>query len=193
MDARTCRAWVVGIGLVMWMGGTEAAGAGQGVPPDAAPQATTRVRPLRRDDRRVAALLQDAPLRSPTVAGLLASIERSDVLVSVELREPLPNRSGQLTMVSASHGYRYLLVSLDSRNRGDEWIGWLGHELMHALEVAGAPDVQDAGSMRRFFARIACTGSADAGFETTAAIEAGHTVRAEVWRTASGQREARRQ
>ena len=137
-------------------------------------------------------MLQEAPLRSPTVARLLAAIEQSDVLVWVELQEPIPNRSGQLTMVSASHGYRYLLLSLDSRTRGDERIGWLGHELMHALEVAGAPDVQDAASMRRFFARIACTGSADGGFETTAAIEADHTVRADVWRTASDQREAGR-
>jgi hypothetical protein len=190
MDARTCRRLVVGIGLAMWMGGgADLAGAGQDAGVEATPLATTRVRPLRPDDRRVAALLQEAPLRSPTVARLLAAIERSDVVVRVELREPIPNRSGQLTMVSAGHGYRFLLVSLDSRNMGDERIGWLGHELMHALEVAGAPDVQDADSMRRFFARIASTGNAGAGFETTAAIDAGHAVRAEVWRTASGGRQ----
>jgi hypothetical protein len=190
MDARTCQAWVVGIGLAVWMGGVaDLAGAGQDAGVEATPLATTRVRPLRPDDRRVAALLQEAPLRSQTVDKLLAAIERSDVLVWVELREPLPNRSGQLTMVSAGHGYRYLLVSLDSRNMGDERIGWLGHELMHALEVAGAPDVQDAASLRRFFARIACTGDSDRGFETTAAIDAGHAVRADVWRTAPGGRQ----
>jgi hypothetical protein len=72
---------------------------------------------------------------------------------------------------------------------GDDRIAWLGHELTHALEVSGAPDVQDTASMRRFFARIACTGNADAGFETTAAINAGHAVRAEVWRTTSAQRD----
>ena len=193
MDARTCWGWVAGIGLALGMGGAaDPVGAGQGVVADAPTQATTHVRPLRRDDRRVAALLQEAPLRSPTLARLLAAIEQSDVLVWVELQEPIPNRSGQLTMISASHGYRYLLVSLDSRNMGDQRIAWLGHELMHALEVAGAAEVQDAGSMRRFFARIACAGSAGVGFETTAAIEAGDTVRTEVWRTASGQREAGR-
>jgi hypothetical protein len=200
VESRICRASAAVAGLALWLargtapvwagqtgvaaGGAVAARAGQSSGGAEDRPATSHVRPLRRD-RRVEALLREAPERSQTVARLLAVLERSDVVVWVELREPIPNRSGQLTMISANHGYRYLAASLDSRNVGDDLVAWLGHELMHAVEVAGAPDVQDAGSMKRFFARIACSTDAAGGFETTAAVDAGRAVRAEVWHAAS--------
>jgi hypothetical protein len=143
-------------------------------------------------DRRVVALLREAPRRSATLAALTAALDQADVVVWVDLQDSLPNRSGRLTLISAAHGYRYLALSLDARNLGDDRIGWLGHELTHALEVARAPEVQDASSMRRFFSRIACTKGPDGDFETSAAVDAGHVIRAEVSRTASTWRESGR-
>jgi hypothetical protein len=187
MDAGTWMGHLVGAGLVAcWGTGTFAQDvavrpAGIDAPAPPAPH----VRPARGDDRRVLALLREAPLRSPTLAGLVAALDETDVVVLVDIQDSLPNRSGRLTLISATRVYRYLALSVDGRNLGDDQIGWLGHELMHALEAARAPEVQDAASMRRFFSRIACTRDSDGGFETTAAVDAGHAVRAEVTRTRS--------
>jgi hypothetical protein len=155
--------------------------------------AVPHVRPARVGQRRVEALLREAPRRSATVASLLEAIQRSDVVVWVDLREPLANRSGRLTLISANHGYRYLALVLDSRNLGDELIGWLGHELMHVVEVARVPDVRDAATMRQLFSRIACWEEPGrGGFETAAAISTRQIVRAEVAQTPSSWRESER-
>jgi len=50
-------------------------------------------------------------------------------------------------------------------------LGWLGHELQHAVEVASAPDVREDGSLERFYRRIGNPQPAQAPtFETSDSV-----------------------
>jgi len=66
----------------------------------------------------------------------------------------------------------------------DERIAVLAHELQHVVEVAGAPDVVDPDSMRRFFRRIGyLVNSTGNRYETRAAQQIEHRVRQEITRS----------
>ena len=84
----------------------------------------------------------------------------SDLIVYVS-RTPLDGTlCGALRFVGAgANGGRYLLIELND-GRGDDLdalsdrlagIATLAHELQHALEVAGATDVQDLASFEAFY------------------------------------------
>jgi len=50
-------------------------------------------------------------------------------------------------------------------------LGWLGHELQHAVEVASAPDVREDGSLERLYRRIGNPQPAQAPtFETSDSV-----------------------
>ena len=136
--------------------------------------ATSRIRAL---DEKSAALLQAGNARSATFRLLSEAIERSDLVVYVETRPlPLP---GQLQFVSAMPGGRYLRVSVRVPGVDNDLLPWLAHELWHAVEIAGAPEVRDQVSLVRFYARI------PGGFRTgsTAKMDVMETVQAQKIRT----------
>jgi hypothetical protein len=110
---------------------------------------SSRLRPV---DAKSAGLLRAGCERSRTFRMLVERIEASDLIVHVEARhQALP---GQLQFVSANPGGRYIRVSVRVLGLDDDLIPWLGHELWHAVEIAGAPEVRDRDSLRRFFERI---------------------------------------
>jgi hypothetical protein len=66
-------------------------------------------------------------------------------------------------------------------NRRDDAVGWLGHELQHALEVAAAADVTNEAGLERLYRRIGRLQVHQVSrFETDAAVRAGEQVLAEV-------------
>jgi hypothetical protein len=97
-------------------------------------------------------VIQQAMERSPTANGLIACVQRSDVIVYVEVARFLDVT--MMRFVGRGPSVRYLLISLSARTTDDERVVLLGHELRHACEVAAAPEVQDSTSMRQFFERI---------------------------------------
>ncbi|MEO8359496.1 MAG: hypothetical protein ABI672_05655 [Vicinamibacteria bacterium] len=138
-------------------------------------------------------LLTEAAERSPLVTTLLQDLERTDVVVY--LADMLPGRpadpSSYLTFLSKEGATRYLMIRIDAwKVTRFERICLLGHELQHALEVAGAPDVLDAESLATLYRRIGWE-SGQNRFETTAARSMGYQVKAQLFSTMSkGSRKA---
>ena len=114
-----------------------------------APSATSR---LRAPDEKSAALLQAGNARSATFRRLTQVIERSDLVVYVQTHQL--NLPGQLQFVSATPGGRYLRVSVRVPGLDNDLVPWLAHELWHAVEVAGAPEIKDGVSLVRYYERL---------------------------------------
>ena len=87
--------------------------------------------------------------RSATFRAIVETIEHSDLIVYVETRAiRLP---GQLQLVAATPGCRHIRISVRAPGLDTEQVAWLGHELWHAVELAGAPEVRDQTSLLRFY------------------------------------------
>jgi hypothetical protein len=138
----------------------------------------SRVRCL---DDTSADLLAHALDASPTVTRLVDSLESSDLIVMIRAGSPLSRLAAETQLLSATRGARYVLVEIRRFATEGELIGRLGHELQHANEIARAPEVRDAASLRALFARIGHpTAAVEDGYETEAAQEAGREVMREV-------------
>jgi len=175
-------------------GASDAAGAAPGRPsesggpalssqggPDAVVAPSPAVRPLNRDAER---LLAEARRRSPTIARLLSALDASDLVVYLDVRLMPRCRTGRLRLVASNGPRRFVKVDVSATARWDEALGWLGHELQHAVEVASAPDVRDDGSLERFYRRIGNPQPAQAStFETEEAIKVRAQVLAELARS----------
>jgi hypothetical protein len=127
-------------------------------------------------------LLDMAIERSLAIRSFVERLERSDVVVYLQLPgsfESLDSVS-HLTFVSFAAGTRYLLVQIDPwRTASDARIVLLGHELYHALEIAQEPSVWDALTLRALYRRIGHEHNTG-HFETESARMAGRRVRAEL-------------
>jgi hypothetical protein len=143
-QARGASRWLGCVLLATTLGCHEAAGQGAVVS-----GRTSRLRPL---DQKAAALLQAGIERSATFGRLVETLERSDLIVHIETRH-LPLH-GRLQFVFATPSDRYLRVSIHELGRENDVVSWLAHELQHAVEIAGAREVTNQTSLRRFYERI---------------------------------------
>jgi hypothetical protein len=162
---------VVGTGDIAAAGG----GAGGGEPGFA----VTHVRCMSRDAR---GLLNLALSRSPVIRSLVERLERSDVVVYLQLPGDSNPQStvAQLTFVGFAAGTRYLLVQIDPwRTIPLERLALLGHEFHHALEIAQEPGVRDTMTLRALYRRIGHE-YGRGQFETEPARIAGRRVQAEL-------------
>ena len=145
------------------------------------PAPVPRARPL---SENAADLLEEARERSSIVAALLDELEATDVIVYVtDVVSPSVNGPlSHMVYLTNDAVSRYLLVRIDHwRVSPSERIALLGHELQHALEVAGAPDVRDSLGLKRLYKRIGWESQKDR-FESEAAKAVGHRVRSELQR-----------
>jgi hypothetical protein len=131
-------------------------------------------------DHHARQLLERAVSRSPTVARIVGELERTDVLVWVEMCPPLSGRTGELLLVGTSLKWRYVRIRINRQNLSDELIACLGHELQHALEIASAPRVRDQIALRQLYERIGWAGSAGEPFDSQAARDVRTRVLAEL-------------
>jgi hypothetical protein len=129
-------------------------------------------------------LLVEAQRRSPTVRAQLKALESTDLIVLLELRKSLHVRTGCLQFVRATADFRVVRIAISAKNQLQFQIGWLGHELQHALEVSQAPEVRDDESLARFYERFGrpATCAGRIRYETDAALAAGRRVLEEVTR-----------
>jgi hypothetical protein len=188
--ARAARRQRVAGAVVAVLAGVLVAAAAQGQPAgtgDAAANVAVpapHVRGLRTGAYDGVRLLAEAQEVCPTVRRLLDILQGTDVMVVVEVHDRVLNRTGHLTFMGTQHGTRWLHITLEAGNRRLEQMAWVAHELRHAVEVAGAPDVQDMDGLGRLYARIG-TNLGDGQFETDAAVEAGHQALEEVYKAAA--------
>lgn len=135
------------------------------------------VRAMQKD---AADIVAQGMAQSPTFRRLVNQLERSDVIVYVDLRPDMRDSiGGSLRFLAKSATHRFLRVQL---NRADAplWrVALLGHELQHAVEVAEAGDVGTSEDLRALYHRIGVRTGPDA-YDSTAARDAGYTVRNEL-------------
>jgi hypothetical protein len=137
------------------------------------------------------ALLDDAVRRSSLVRGLLQDLEHTDLVVHVGVKGPDGGASqdpqAHLSFAAAVGRTRYLQIIVCVGRLGP-WdpIPLLGHELQHAIEVAGAPEILDAKSFERFYQRIGWQ-SGSRSFETDLARSTGRRIQEELLWARAGQ------
>jgi hypothetical protein len=133
-----------------------------------------------------AALVQQARARSATIKALVDVLDRSDLVVYVEFQPYLDSATAHTSFLAAFGGHRYLIVSINPRHVAEERIALLGHELQHAVEIAGAPEVRSEETLHRFYRREAWSTGDPRHYETAAAQQAEKMVRRELQVRAAG-------
>lgn len=138
---------------------------------------TARIRPMQETAER---LLIDGTARSPTFRSLVRRLERSDVIVYVELRPDLPSAIGGTTrFLAATATDRLLHIRLNRAHNRSTLISLLGHELRHAVEVADAPGVRSHDSFHMHYQALGVRLS-EGRFDSRAAQQTGQAVHAEL-------------
>jgi hypothetical protein len=169
---RTARHLMVGA-MVTTLAGGERAAVAAGAQTPAVPR-------VRSHHPGIVALIERAAERSKTFRDLVEAINATNGIVYVEEgqcgRHVVKSCVAAVTQTPAN---RILMVKVDIRNADGELMGLIGHELRHAVEILGESSVVDATSMYFLYQRIGRLGTHTA-FETEAAVQAGHAVRAEV-------------
>lgn len=137
-------------------------------------------RHVRTSDPSVRRLLKRGYRNSPTFAGLIARLQRSDVIVYVEDVPRLPGAlDGRMMMLPRVNSYRYVRIQLALRGTPEDSIALLGHELQHAVEVADAIEVHDTDGLQRLYQRIGLRAGPQV-YDTIAAQDTGKIVRREL-------------
>ena len=136
---------------------------------------------------RVVGVINEAAAESETFRGLVDQIGATDGIVYVAegtcghgVRACLLNT---MTMMGPN---RVLRILVDPRKTDREFVGSVGHELQHAVEVFSNPTVRTRSAMVLLFHK---PGTEFTGlFETDAAILAGLAVRGELQARAAAER-----
>jgi hypothetical protein len=161
--------------LLTVSGATRAQSVDEPVPTVGSPNA--RVRGLDPSARHI---LQRAAEGSPTIVRMLGDLESTDLMVGIETAHLPRFLNGEVRVVAATASVRYLRVRLNVPRGDDDLVAVLGHELRHALEIAGMQDVRNASALVSAYQRIGTKGHGDGYYETEAALEAGRTVAKEL-------------
>ena len=138
----------------------------------------SRVRCLDREARK---LLEAAMAVSPTIVRMVTDLQSSDLIVGIET-EVLKKKGlkGDTRVTSAAPAVRHVRIRVGIPDNQSSLIAVLGHELQHAVEIAGAPDVRDAATQRAHYLRIGYEPVGRGYYETEAALETGRQVSSEV-------------
>jgi hypothetical protein len=155
-----------------------------GVAPSTAESAYLLDAPERRV-RAIGTLLRkavtDGLRRSVTFAMMLRALEDSDVIVQIVEARHLPRSTlGRVRLVPGTGPFRFLRIEIGHHARGDELIALIGHELLHAIEIARAPDVRDGPALAQYYRRIGFRSGTAHQFDTHAAITAQRRIRREL-------------
>jgi hypothetical protein len=150
-------AWILPLALLL------AVASSAGADDVASATAAARIRAASRDARR---LIDKAASRSPTVAQLIDRLAMTDVIVYVQLTIGPHVDTARTSLASATGGARFVRIVINARTSPWDQVQMLGHELQHALEIAGAPEVVDEDGMRALFGRIGLPGRKPNQYET---------------------------
>lgn len=121
-------------------------------------------------------LIDNGAAYSVTVSALMRTLSRTDVVVYVRIA-PIGSGTASTVILNARGPIRYLLVTIDINHQPDELVMMLAHELQHAVEIAGAPEVRDDAGLVALYQRIGLHRGAKTNFETVLAQEMGRRAR----------------
>jgi hypothetical protein len=174
------RSFVVSAAVLLMFTGVTDPVAAQG-PTDPAAFAlspSSRVRCLDREARR---LMEVAMAASPTFARVVIDLQSTDLIVGIET-DVLNKKGlkGEARIAAATPVVRHVRIRIGIPGVQASLISVLGHELQHAMEIASAPDVRDAATLRTHYLRIGYEPTGQGYYETDAALETGREVSAEV-------------
>lgn len=130
---------------------------------------------------RLAVALESGARRSPTFQGLLETLQQRDVIVQF-LDEPdlRPPTAAQLMIIPVPGEVRFVRVQVANRRDGDDLVALLGHELVHALEIAREPRVRDAETLETLYRRIGFGLEQDQQYDTQEANVVERRIRREL-------------
>ena len=127
------------------------------------------------------ALIRQATEHSATFRGLIDTIEASDGIVHVSEGKCRHGARACLPLtVTVAGPFRilFVLVRIDTRRADWDYMGSIGHELHHAIEVLSDPRITSSHDMVRLFTNEGRM--VNGTFETNAAVDTGSAVRFEV-------------
>ena len=127
------------------------------------------------------ALLTEAVAKSALVNTLIERIEASDVFIYVEITNSPDILLARTRLVAAAPGVRFLRITLNAHVPPWDRLPLLGHELQHAVEIAGDDNVRDDEGIRRLYRRVGFAGGIDK-YETDAARDVERRIRLELAR-----------
>jgi len=137
----------------------------------------TRVRTM---SISAARLLAYGKCRSTTIRALVAALDRSDVIFFFEVSLDPSIGQGRTSLVGASTVARFVHTQISARLSPDRQLEIAGHELRHATEIAGMPDVRDQKSLREGYVKIGWQLATAHDHETGAARETERQVKREI-------------
>lgn len=141
---------------------------------------------VRAADPKAAELLATGTALSPAVAGLVDTLDESDLIVYVEtalLRERgLRGKCGAMRIVASTPAGRFVRITVNVPGIDVNLIAALGHELQHAVEVAADPTVTDADTLLHCYKSRGFR-KPDGTYCTREATRVASVVRAEVARS----------
>ena len=152
------------------------------VAPDVETVVPAPVPHVRGGDARAVTILTEATVLSSTIARLRADLQQSDVIVTVITGRLADGIDGLARLVAAAGGVRHVRVTLKIPNSTTRLIATLGHELCHATEIAGMPDVRNEASLAAAYRRVGVAMRGEGFFETDAAVRTGEQVAREIAR-----------
>lgn len=140
-----------------------------------------RLTRIRTTNARIRRAFVEGMSKAPTFRALAARLEASDILIYVETGEcAIRGVRACLTFVTRAGSMRLLRATVSLEQMQMEVVASIGHELSHAVEIAGAPEVVDVPTMKRFYEARALFRCVPAcGYETAAARRAQIAVRTE--------------
>jgi len=120
-----------------------------------------------------AAMLDEGLCRSATFRSLVATLKTSDLIVYVNVRRlSSGNVAGGLQFVAATATSRIMRVVIGVTVDRMARIAVLGHELQHAVEVAGSPDIRSSTAFDDFYRSHGVRGATQHAYETLATSRA---------------------
>jgi hypothetical protein len=129
----------------------------------------------------VAGVIEEGLCRSATIRSMVATLQTSDVIVYVEMKRLSDRRvAAGLEYVGATTTDRILRVVLGFPLDRTTRIAMLGHELQHASEVAGAPEIRSQKALEGYYRAHGVPGASEWTYETAAAHRTESRVRQEV-------------
>ena len=117
-----------------------------------------------------AVMLADALCSSATFRSLVATLETSDLIVYVNVRRLSSRGLGAgLQFVTATATSRIVRVVIGLTVDRAARIALLGHELQHAVEVAGATHIRSSAALGDYYRSHGVPGATQHAYETEAA------------------------
>ena len=127
-----------------------------------------------------AAMLDEGLCGSATFRSLVATLKTSDLIVYVNVKRlSSGSLAGGLQFVAATAISRIMRVVIGLTVDRTARIALLGHELQHAVEVAGAPHVRSSAALADYYRSHGVRGATQHAYETEAARSTAERIRGE--------------